>query len=138
MLKNSSKEVFMCENNAEAEGVSDIEFCQGDAARLPFPDETFDAAVSNFVFHEVRTQPDKRQVVREALRVVKKGGSFAFHDLFEQQQIYGSMDEFIRQLKEEGVSQIFYEPHTERLSFIPEFVKAPWMLKDLGLLYGIR
>lgn len=40
-----------------------------------------DAAVSNFVFHEVRTQPDKRQVVREALRVVKKGGSFAFQDM---------------------------------------------------------
>ncbi|MFQ9410029.1 MAG: class I SAM-dependent methyltransferase [Evtepia gabavorous] len=53
---------------------------KGDAAHLAFPDETFEAAVSNFVFHEVRTQPDKREVVREALRVVKKGGCFAFQD----------------------------------------------------------
>ena len=89
-----------CEENARIEQVPAVQFCQGDAAHLPFADGSFDAAVSNFVFHEVRTQPDKRQVVREALRVIKKGGSFAFHDLFEQKQLYGDMDEFLEILRQ--------------------------------------
>ena len=51
---------------------------KADAAKLPFLDDTFDAAVSNFVFHEVRSQRDKQALIREALRVVKPGGAFAF------------------------------------------------------------
>ena len=44
-----------CERNARIEGVADqITFWKGDAAKLDFPDGTFDAAVSNFVFHESR------------------------------------------------------------------------------------
>lgn len=128
-----------CEENARLEGVKPIKFQKGDAAKLAFPDETFDAAVSNFVFHEVKTEPDKRKVVREALRVLKKGGAFAFHDLFEQKQLYGDMEELIRQLKAEGISEIHYEPNTEKQDFIPGFVTAaPWMLHGLGILYGIK
>ena len=79
-----------CEKNARAEGVADrVIFQKGDAAHLDFPDGTFDAAVSNFVFHEVRSEKDKRKIVREALRVVKKGGSFAFQDLFSQESCTG-------------------------------------------------
>ncbi len=56
------------------EGIADrVTFQKGDAAKLDFADETFDAAVSNFVFHEgAFRKKDKRDVVREALRVVKK------------------------------------------------------------------
>lgn len=125
-----------CEENARLEQVSGIQFQQGDAGNLPFADESFDAAVSNFVFHEVKSQPDKREVVREALRIVKKGGCFAFQDMFEQKQLYGDIEEFIRLLKAEGVSEIHYEGHTERLSIIPWFVKAPWLLSNMGILYG--
>ena len=54
---NYAKE--QCEKNAKIEGVADhIAFQKGDAAKLDFPDETFDAVVSNFVFHEVRTAKD--------------------------------------------------------------------------------
>ena len=44
-----------CEKNAKIEGVAGrVSFQKGDAARLDFADETFDGAVSNFVFHEVK------------------------------------------------------------------------------------
>lgn len=132
---NYAKE--QCENNAQAEGVAGrIRFEKGDAAKLSYPSESFDAAVSNFVFHEVRTQPDKREVVREALRVVKKGGSFSFQDLFAQKQLYGNMEEFIEELKKEGISEIHYIPNVEKQGFIPGFVQAPWMLSGMGLIYG--
>ena len=126
-----------CQRNASLEGVaSRTHFQKGDAAKLDFPDSTFEAVVSNFVFHEVRSQPDKRQVVREALRVLKKGGSFAFQDLFSQEKLYDDMEEFVLQLRREGFAEVHYIPFVERQGFIPKYVQAPWMLSGVGLIYG--
>lgn len=127
-----------CEENAALEQVSSVTFLQGDAARLPFEDESFDAAISNFVFHEVRTQSDKCLVVKEALRIVKKGGVFAFHDLFEQKALYGNMEDFVAALKAAGITELYYEPHTERIASIPWYVRAPLFLSGLGILYGVK
>ena len=41
----------LCENNAKAEGVSNTSFRRGDATKLSFADETFDAVMSNYVYH---------------------------------------------------------------------------------------
>ena len=127
-----------CEKNARIEGVSNrISFQKGDAAKLDFADETFDAAVSNFVFHEVRTAKDKRDVVKEALRVVKKGGVFSFQDMFSQKALYGDMEQFIRELRAEGISEIHYIGNLEKkLDFIPGFVTTPWMISGMGIIYG--
>ncbi len=129
-----------CEKNAAIEGVSDrVSFQKGDAAKLDFEDETFDGAVSNFVFHEVKTAKDKRDVVKEALRVVKKGGAFAFQDMFGQRSLYGDMDAFLKELEESGtVSEIHYIANIENQDFVPKFVTAPWMIKNAGLIFGIR
>lgn len=128
-----------CENNAKIEAIENrISFQKGDAAKLDFADETFDAAVSNFVFHEVRSQAYKQLVVREALRVVKKGGVFVFHDMFEQKRLYGDMNVFMSQLKKEGIAEIHYIANTEKETFIPGFLSTPWMLKDMGLIYGLK
>ena len=126
-----------CEKNARIEGVADrISFQKGDAAKLDFADETFDAAVSNFVFHEVRTAKDKRDVVKEALRVVKKGGVFSFQDMFSQKALYGDMEQFVRELKAEGISEVHYIGNLEKkLDFIPGFVTAPWMISGMGIIY---
>ena len=132
---NYAKE--QCERNAQIEGVADrISFQKGDAAKLDFPDETFDAAVSNFVFHGVRTAKDKWDVVREALRVVKKGGVFSFQDMFSQKALYGDMEQFVRELKAEGISEVHYIGNLEKkLDFIPGFA-TPWMISGMGIIYG--
>lgn len=135
---NYAKE--QCEKNAEIEGAeSRVDFRKGDAAHLDFPDETFDAAVSNFVFHEVRSVKDKLDVVREALRVVKKGGSFAFQDMFAQKALYGDMEEFVRELKKEGISEIHYIGNVEKkVNFVPKYARTPWMISGVGILYGTK
>ena len=127
-----------CEKNAQMEGVADqIDFQKGDAAKLDFLDETFDAVVSNFVFHEVRTAKDKRDVVKEALRVVKKGGVFSFQDMFSQKSLYRDMEEFVRILKKEGISEVHCIGNLEKkLDFIPRFVTTPWMIRGMGIIYG--
>ncbi|HWQ71761.1 MAG TPA: methyltransferase domain-containing protein [Desulfitobacteriaceae bacterium] len=125
-----------CETNARLEGVGDrVVFQKGDAAKLDFPDESFDGAISNFVFHEVKSQPDKRLVVREALRVVKKGGVFAFHDLFYEKIFYGDIKEFIEELKNEGISEI-HLLRSSNETFIPGILRIRPMLGGIGLIYG--
>lgn len=72
-----------CEKNAELEGVAGrVRLTSASASKLPFADGAFDLAVSNLVFHEVKDSNSRLEPLRETLRVVKKGGAFAFQDLF--------------------------------------------------------
>ena len=80
-----------CIDNARIANL-DIEFKRGDAAKLEFVDESFDMAISNFVFHEVKTVDNKEDLIIEALRVVKNGGFFIFHDLFESKSFYNNIN----------------------------------------------
>lgn len=93
-----------CVENAKAEGVSNVRFEEGNAIKLPFPDESFDAVTSNYVYHNIAGK-DKQELLLETLRVLKKGGTFAIHDLMSKNR-YGDMDEFVRKLKESGYEDI--------------------------------
>lgn len=53
-----------------------VEWRQADAARLPFPDEAFDAVVCQF---GVMFFPDKPGAFSEARRVLRPGGVFVFN-----------------------------------------------------------
>lgn len=94
----------LCEQNAQAEGISNVRFRKGDACKLDFPDETFDAVTSNYVYHNI-TGINKQALLREALRVLKKGGTFAIHDLMEPVR-YGDMEKFVQELKAEGYEDV--------------------------------
>ena len=63
----------LCEKNAAAEGVKNASFRRGNAVKLDFPDESFDAVTSNYVYHNI-TGKDKQLLLLETLRVLKKGG----------------------------------------------------------------
>ena len=90
----------LCERNAQAEGVSNVQFQKGDALKLDFPDETFDAVASNYVYHNI-VGVNKQDCLRETLRVLKKGGCFALHDIMSKSR-YGDMEAFAQQLRDEG------------------------------------
>ncbi len=128
----------VCERNAEAAGVAArTDFQKASASALPFETGGFDAAVSNFVFHEVYDAQDKREVVREALRVVKKGGSFAFQDLFLVKAIYGEVDDLLETLRGWGIAEVSFLD-TSASDFIPAALKLPFMVGKAGILYGIK
>jgi SAM-dependent methyltransferase len=125
-----------CEENAALEGVGNrTEFVRGSATELPFPDGAFDLAVSNLTFHEVRESQNKLDVVREALRVVKKGGRFVFQDLFLLKSLYGTPDELAAAVTAMGAKNIRFV-NTGKSPFIPASLKLPFMLGALGLIYG--
>ncbi len=124
-----------CENNARIEGVGGrIRFHKQDAAKLQFPDAAFDAAVSNFVFHEVKSQPDKLLLIREALRVVKPGGAFCFEDVYFSKHYYPDLDGLLKALSGD-VSELHFVD-ARKNKFVPSLLKTPMILGNMGLLYG--
>lgn len=82
-----------CEDNAKAESVENTRFEKGDASKLDFPDESFDAVTSNYVYHNILNK-DKHTLLLETLRVLKKGGVFVIHDLMNIGN-YGDMHAFM-------------------------------------------
>lgn len=126
----------VCERNAGIEGVSErVKFQKASAVALPFDDGYFDAAISNFVFHEVSDAKDKREVIREALRVVKKGGKFSFQDEFLIKQIYGETDDLVETIKSWGIAKVEFV-QTRDAEFIPPALKLPFMLGSIGIIRG--
>ena len=94
----------LCENNAKVEGIENVRFEEGNAANLPFEDESFDVVTSNYVYHNIRGK-NKQRLLLETFRVLKKGGVFVIHDLMNKSR-YGDMNEFIKKLKKDGYQDV--------------------------------
>jgi SAM-dependent methyltransferase len=126
----------MCERNAQIEGVSErVTFQKASASALPFADEHFDAVVSNLVFHEVSDTADKREVIREALRVLKRGGKFTFQDLFLMKRVYGDTDDLIATVRSWGIRKVEFV-RTRNSVFVPLALKLPFMLGAMSIITG--
>lgn len=125
----------LCERNAAAEGVSNISFVQGNALRLDYPDESFDAVASNYVYHNI-SGADKQGCLLETLRVLKKGGSFAIHDIMSYRR-YGDMQAFKQKLEAMGYEKVELTDTTDGLYMSRS--EAKWlMLSGSTLLSGIK
>jgi SAM-dependent methyltransferase len=126
----------ICEKNAAIEGVEQrVSFQKASASKLPFEDGSFDAAVSNLTFHEVADARDKRQVVREALRVVKKGGQFSFQDLFLDKRLYGEPEELLATIRSWGVERVDLVRSGDA-PCIPRLLKLPFMVGPMAIIAG--
>jgi len=126
----------ICDKNAEIEDVVNrVIFQRASAVSLPFEDGEYDLVISNFVFHSVRVV-NKIPLIKEALRVVKKGGLFAFQDLFNK-QFYGDMDIFYQELKSWGLKEISLV-NTSDFVHIPIALRINHMVGNSKILYGIK
>ncbi len=105
-------------------------FRRMNAARLEFPDDSFDVVVSVMCFHEVRALRDAKMrgplvAVHEALRVLRPGGAFAFIDRFADEGDYGKPTELASVLR--SVTAVRRESLVATLG-------VPWPLKTARAL----
>jgi SAM-dependent methyltransferase len=111
------------ENRAKA-GATNVEFLKGHIESIPLPSTTVDVVISNCV---INLSGDKRQVLKEAFRVLKPGGRFAVSDVIVREGlpepvrasmplwtgcVAGALEEneFIALLKEVGFDAPSIEP----------------------------
>ncbi|MGI6688681.1 MAG: class I SAM-dependent methyltransferase [Christensenellales bacterium] len=125
-IEYASYNKSLCEKNAKTEGVFHVEFREGDAIKLNFPDESFDAVTSNYVYHNI-TGVSRDQLLLETLRVLKKGGSFAIHDIFSRRK-YGDMQSFIKKLRNMGYENVQLIGTTDGV----------FMTKKEAVMYSLR
>ena len=124
-MEYASYSLALCEQNAKAEGVNNTSFAQGNALKLDFTDETFDAVISNYVYHNIPSR-DRQAILLETLRVLKKGGTFAIHDIFSRIK-YGDMLVFVQRLKNMGYEEV------ELIDTTKGMFMTPWEAKWMGL-----
>ena len=114
-----------------------VEFRLGEIEHLPASDEEVDVVISNCV---INLSPDKRQVFREAYRVLKPGGRFAVTDIVTDGPlpkaigeslsawygcVAGALDrkEFVSLLEEVGFIDVKLDPVKMDPVFVEEMVK---------------
>ena len=76
--------------NAREAGIENVEWVKGYLEEIPLPDESVDVVLSNCV---INLASDKRTVLAEAARVLRRGGRFAVSDVIADED----MDEATRQ-----------------------------------------
>lgn len=134
--KNWEYSKSLCEKNAAMEGAAgQVTFQKASASDLPFEDGTFDLAVSNLTFHEVSDINDKKEGIKEALRVVRQGGRFVFQDLFLWNAVYGEVDDLLETIRGWGIQKVEFID-TSKSNFIPAALKLPFMVGTIGIIRG--
>jgi arsenite methyltransferase len=68
----------LARRNAADASVTNVEFIKGYIEDIPLPDSSVDVVISNCV---INLAADKRAVLREAARVLRRGGRFAVSDV---------------------------------------------------------
>ena len=128
-LDYSADMMESAKRKAEAAGIPNITFLQGDVGSLPFEKESFDIVLSLNGFHAF---PDKEAAWRETYRVLKPGGTFC--GCFYVQGGQKRTDWFVRHLY---VPKGFFTPPFETEQSLRERLNGMYQDAEVITVEGI-
>lgn len=127
----SANQIKFCRKRYKEEG---LRFIQGDAEELTLPDACFDVVVN---IEASCLYPNRQRFFNEVFRVLRPGGSFAYADLFFEEELGRAR----RELSTSGLSLVKERDITAnvRLSLKEDSARreqglgenAPWVLRGL-------
>lgn len=101
---------------ANAVHVADrVELRTGDLTALPFPDGSFDVAVSGLAIHNIASKSGRQRAVHEAARVMRPGGRLVLVDILHTA-------DYVRWLTEDGLVDV-----SQRALGWQYWYGGPWM-----------
>ncbi|HXE80862.1 MAG TPA: methyltransferase domain-containing protein [Vicinamibacterales bacterium] len=125
-----------------AERGARVELAILDAARLPYPDASFDFAYGINVLHHIGSAPARASVLREIVRVLKPGGVFFLHEINTENPLFRlymgylfpllcEIDEgterWIRPSELPDVEGAAWETEVDYFTFLPDFTPRALM-----------
>eukprot|EP01104_Vermistella_antarctica_P006700 TRINITY_DN173_c0_g1_i1.p2 TRINITY_DN173_c0_g1~~TRINITY_DN173_c0_g1_i1.p2 ORF type:complete len:226 (+),score=44.29 TRINITY_DN173_c0_g1_i1:3-680(+) len=72
------------------QAANNVTIVEGDATRCPFANDVYDVVIESLMFHHL-SDPQKRDAIGEAARVVKPGGLFYFVDWVQPNTLYAKL-----------------------------------------------
>ena len=84
-VDNSPQMLSVAKEQAAKEGLTNIEFLEGEAAALPLTAKSVDKVFANMLLHHV---DDPLQVLQEMYRILKPGGQVVITDVEEHQHTW--------------------------------------------------
>ncbi len=98
--------------NVQLENVQEqVELQDGDARKLPFPDNTFDVVLSSWALHNIYDKVGRIAAVREIVRVLKPGRRAVIIDIHHTKEYAGVLREtHMSKVKRVGPNFLFFIP----------------------------
>src|SRR5882724_3566896 len=141
-LDMTDEMLALARENQRKAGVDNVEFLKGEIESIPLPDASVDVIISNCV---INLSVDKRQVLREAFRVLRPGGRVAVSDVVVRGEVpaavRSSMELWVGcvagALTEQDLHSLLWEAGFEGIGIEPtriyEFEDAKAFLSGTGL-----